>query len=90
MWVWVGPTWMRPGSRFARAMWLTSLPVAAVLIWVAWSTVGVRGAKAGVALLVGWTVVVLAVEAWNFRTMFLGRGRRARALLRAIDERDAR
>ena len=89
MWVWVGPTWMRPGSRFSRAMWLVSLPVAAVLIWFAWTTVEQPDGTGRVFLLV-CTVAVVAIEAWNFRTMYLGRGRRAEALQRAMDERSAR
>jgi hypothetical protein len=90
MWVWVGPKWMRPGSRFSRAMWLVSLPVAAVLIWLAWTTVGTGDTRGGVVFLVIWTVGLIAIEAWNFRTMYLGRGRRAEAIQRAADEQDAR
>ena len=90
MWVWVGPTWMRPGSRFSRAMWLVSLPVAGVLIWFAWTKAVEQPDGKGFAFLVVWTVAVVGIEAWNFRTMYLGRGRRAEALQRAMDERSAR
>jgi hypothetical protein len=90
MWVWVGPKWMRPGSRFNRAMWLLSLPVAGFLTWFAWAKVGTGPGGTGVAFLVVWTLGVVAIEAWNFRTMYLGRGRRAEAVQRAIDEQDAR
>jgi hypothetical protein len=38
-----------------------------------------------VAFLVAWTVGIVAIEAWNFRTMYLGRGRQAEALRRARD-----
>ena len=88
MWVWVAPKWARPGSRFSRAMWWASLPVAAVLIWLAWTTVGTGNTSGGVAILVAWTVGVVAIEAWNFRTMYLRRGRRAEAVQRAADARD--
>ena len=90
MWVWVGPTWMRPGSRFSRAMWLVSLPVAAVLIWFAWTQVGTQPEGTSLVFLLAWTAAVIAIEGWNFRTMYLGRGRRAEALQRAMDERRAR
>lgn len=90
MWVWVGPKWMRPGSRFSRAVWIVSLPVAAVLIWLAWTTVGTGDTSGGVVFLVIWTAGLIAIEAWNFRTMYLGRGRRAEAIQRAADEQDAR
>lgn len=90
MWVWVGPKWMRPGSRFSRAMWLVSLPVAAFLIWLAWTTVGAGNTSGGAVFLVIWTVGLIAIEAWNFRTIYLGRGRRAEAIQRAADEQDAR
>ena len=86
MWVWVGPKWLRPGSRFSRAMWLVSLPVAAFLIWFGWTRVGTGSTAGGVAFLVIWTVGVVAIEAWNFRTMYLGRGRQAEAVRRAGHE----
>jgi hypothetical protein len=89
MWVWVGPRWMRPGGRFSRAMWLASLPVAAVLIWFGWTQVGTGSTGEGTAFLVVWTAGIVAIEAWNFRTMYLGRGGRAAAVRRAIEERDA-
>jgi hypothetical protein len=90
MWVWAGPKWMRPGSRFSRVMWLASLPVAALLIWFGWTQVGSGSTGEGVAFLVVWTVGIVAIEVWNFRTMYLGRGGRAEALQRAIDEQDPR
>ena len=90
MWVWVGPKWMRPGSRFSRAMWLASLPVAALLIWVARTDLGASADGTGRAFLIVWTVGLVAIEAWNFRTLYLGRGRRAEAVQSAIDQRDAR
>jgi hypothetical protein len=90
MWFWMGPTWMRPGSRFSRVMWIVSLPVAAVLIWFAWTRTVGRPHGTGLAFLLVWTVAVVAIEAWNFRTMFLGRGRRAEAMQRAMDERTSR
>ncbi len=49
-----------------------------------------RSSRGGVAFLVVWTVGIVAIEAWNFRTMYLGRGRRAEALQRATDEPGAR
>lgn len=85
MCVWAGPKWMRPGSRFSKVMWLVSLPVAAFLIWFGWTRVGTGSTGAGVAFLVVWTIGIVAIEAWNFRTMYLGRGRQAEALRRASD-----
>lgn len=90
MWIWVGPRWMRPGSRFSRVMWFVSLPVAAFMIWFGWTKLGPGSTGAGVAFLVVWTAGILAMEAWNFRTLYLGRGRSAATLQRAMDERDAR
>lgn len=90
MWVWAGPRWMRPGTRFSRAMWLASLPVAALLIWFGWTHVGTGSTGGGVAFLVVWTLGIVAIEAWNFRTVYLGRGGQARALQRATDEQDPR
>lgn len=89
MWVWVGPKWMRPGGRFSRVMWFVSLPVAAVLIWLGWTKVGAGSPGGGIAFLVIWTVGIIAIEAWNFRTLYLGRGRRAAIVQRAMDERDS-
>ncbi|NIH69222.1 hypothetical protein FB380_003710 [Modestobacter marinus] len=86
MWVRVRPKWMRPGSRFSRATWLASLPVAAVLIWFGWMQVGTGSTGEGKVFLVVWTVGIVAIEAWNFRTLYLGRGRRAEALQRSTDE----
>lgn len=40
--------------------------------------------------LVVWTVGIVAMEAWNFRAVYLGRGRRAHALQRATDEQNPR
>jgi hypothetical protein len=90
MWVWVGPKWMRPGSRFSRAMWLASLPVAALLIWFGWTQVGAGSTAEGTVFLVVWTVGIVAMEAWNFRSMYLGRGGRAEAIQRATDEQRPR
>jgi hypothetical protein len=67
-------------------MWLVSLPVAAFLIWFGWTRVGTGSTAGGVAFLVIWTVGVVAIEAWNFRTMYLGRGRQAEAVRRAGHE----
>lgn len=89
MWVWVGPKWMRPGGRFSRAMWLVSLPVAAVLIWFGWTKADARSTGGGIAFLAIWTVGIMAIEAWNVRTMYLGRGRRAMTIQRAMNERDS-
>jgi hypothetical protein len=86
MWAWTGPKWMRPGSRFSRAMWLVSLPVAAFLIGFGWAQVGTGSSRGGVAFLVVWTVGIVAIEVWNFRTVYLARGRHAGALQRATDE----
>ena len=36
--------------------------------------------------LVVWTIGIVAIEAWTFRTMYLGRGRNAEAIRRASDE----
>jgi hypothetical protein len=71
-------------------MWLVSLPVAAFLIWFGWTRVGAESIGGGVAFLVVWTVGIIAIEAWNFRTLYLARGRRAAVVQRAMDERDAR
>ena len=90
MWVWVGPQRMRPGSRFSRAMWLVSLPVAAFLIWFGWTRVGTGSTGGGVAFLVVWTVGIVAIEAWNVRTMYLGRGGYAEDLRPAGDEDGSR
>lgn len=90
MWVWVGPKWMRPGSRFSRAMWFVSLPVAAFMIWFGWTQLGARSGGGGRVFLVIWTVGIIAMEAWNFRTAYLGRGRRATSIQRAMDDRDSR
>lgn len=90
MWVWVGPRWMRPGGRFSRVMWIVSLPVAAFLVWFGWTQVGTGGTGGGLAFLVVWTVGIVAIQAWNFRTMYLGRGRHAEAVQRAGDEHRGR
>jgi len=90
MWVWVGPKWMRPGGRFSRAMWFVSLPVAAFLLWFGWTKVGAGSPGGGRAFLVIWTVGIIAIGAWNFRTLYLGRGRRATTIQRAMDDRDSR
>ncbi len=90
MWLWVGPKWRRPGSRFSRAMWLASLPVAAVLIWFGWTRAGTGSTGGGAVFLVAWTAGIVAITAWNFRTMYLGRGARAEALHRATDQQDPR
>lgn len=90
MWVWVGPRWMRPGSRFARVMWLISLPIAVGMIIFVWSTFGLgRGSAASQAFLVIWTLGLVAIEAVNFRTLYLGRGRRAAAVQRAVEQDEA-
>jgi len=88
MWVWVGPKWMRPGGRFSRAMWLASLPVAAVLIWFGWTQVGTGSTVEGKVFLTVWTVGIVAIEAWNFRTLYLGRGRSAEAVRRLADREE--
>lgn len=90
MWVWVGPKWMRPGSRFSRVIWLVSLPVAAFLIWFGWTRVGTGSTGGGLAFLVVWTVGIVAIEAWNFRTMYLKRGAHAEAVQRASDDHGSR
>jgi hypothetical protein len=90
MWVWTGPDWMRPGGRFAKVMWLVSLPVAAFLIWLGWAEVGAGDTGGGAAFLVAWTVGIVAIEAWNFRTLYLGRGRQREAFDRARNEKDPR
>jgi hypothetical protein len=71
-------------------MWRVSLPVAVFLIWFGWTRVGTGSTGGGVAFLVAWTVGIVAIEAWNFRTMYLGRGRQAEALRRASDEDGSR
>jgi len=71
-------------------MWLVSLPLAALLIWFGWTRVGTRSTGGGVAFLVVWTVGIVAIQAWNFRTMYLGRGRQAEAFRRAYDEDGSR
>ena len=83
MWVWVGPRWMRPGSRFSRVMWFVSLPVAAFMIWFGWTHIAPRSSGGGVVFLVVWTLGILVIEAVNFRTMYLARGRQAEAINRA-------
>ena len=80
---WAGPAWMRPGGRVSRAMWLGSLPLAAFLIWFGWTQVGTGSTGGGLAFLVAWTAGIVAIVAWNFRTMYLGRGRHAEAVERA-------
>jgi hypothetical protein len=60
------------------------------MIWFGWTRVGARTNGGGVAFLVVWTLGIIAIEAWNFRTMYLGRGRSATAVQRAMDDRDAR
>lgn len=87
---WAGPTWMRPGGRVSRAMWLGSLPLAAFLIWFGWTQVGTGSTGGGLAFLVAWTVGIVAIVGWNFRNMYLGRGRRAGATQRAVDEHAVR
>jgi hypothetical protein len=67
-------------------MWFVSLPVAACLIWFGWTKVGAGSTGGGMAFLVIWTVGIVVIEAWNFRTMYLGRGRRATTIQRAMDE----
>jgi hypothetical protein len=71
-------------------MWLASLPVAAVLIWFGWIEVSAGSAGGGKVFLVVWTVGIVAMEAWNFRTMYLGQGRRAEDIGRATDQRAPR
>ena len=88
MWVWMGRKRMRPGSRFSRAMWLASLPVAAVLIWFGWTQVGTGSTVEGKIFLIVWTVGIVAIGAWNFRTMYLGRGRGAEAVRRLTDPKE--
>ncbi|MGZ4509408.1 MAG: hypothetical protein ACXVX0_19350 [Blastococcus sp.] len=90
MWVWVGPKWMRPGGRAARVMWLVSLPVAAVMIGLAWTSFGHARHAGTPAFLVVWTVLIVGIEAVNFRTLYLGRGRRADAVNRALADEDER
>ena len=87
--VWTGPGWMRPGSRFARVMWLVSLPVAVFLIWFGWTVVGTGGTAGGVAFLVVWTAGIIGIEIWNFRTAYLAHGRAAETPRRASNEDDA-
>jgi hypothetical protein len=87
MWVWVGPKWARPGGQGARFLWFVSLLVAGALVGGAWASIPPRGA--GLAFLAVWTVGVVAVEIWNFRTMVLARGRRAEAIQRGLDQRSA-
>ncbi|MCU1615680.1 MAG: hypothetical protein JWO98_3220 [Frankiales bacterium] len=50
---------------------------------------GHRAYGVGEASLVVWTVGVVAMESWNFRTLYLARGRRAEAVQRAMDEQGA-
>ena len=75
---WAGPAWMRPGGRVSRVMWLVSLPVAAFLIWFGWARVGTGSTEGSWHSSSVWTAGIVAIEAWNFRTMYLGRGRQAR------------
>jgi len=89
VWVWVGPKWMRPGSRAARIMWLVSLPVAAVMIGVAWTSFRHARPAGAPVFLVVWTVLIIGIEAVNFRTLYLGRGRRAEAVTRAFADEAA-
>ncbi|MCZ2811630.1 MULTISPECIES: hypothetical protein [unclassified Modestobacter] len=64
--------------------------MAALLIWFGWTHMDAGSAAGGVGFLVAWTVGIVAITAWNFRTMYLGRGARAEALQRAIEEHDPR
>jgi hypothetical protein len=52
--------------------------------------VGAGSTGEGKVFLVLWTVGIVAMEAWNFRTMYLGRGRRAEAIQRATDQQEPR
>ena len=95
MFVWMGPRWlarrMRPGGRGARTAWWVSVPVAVVIIAVAWTSfTRHHAAGSAIGFLVLWTAAVLAIEAVNFRSMYLGRGRRAEAMKRAADDAEAR
>ncbi len=80
---------MRPGGCFSRAVWFVSPPVAAFLMWFGWTKVGAGSSSGGKAFLIVWTVGIIAIEARNFRTMYLARDRRASTIQRAMDERDS-
>jgi hypothetical protein len=71
-------------------MWLLSLPVAAVLIGLAWTSFRHARPAGAPVFLVVWTVLIVAIEAVNFRMLYLGRGRRADAVNRALADRDGR
>ena len=95
MFVWMGPRWlarrMRPGSRGSRIAWWMSVPVAVVIIAVAWTSfTHDHAAGSAIGFLVLWTAGVIAIEAVNFRSMYLGLGRRAEAMKRAADDAEAR
>jgi hypothetical protein len=60
------------------------------LIWLGWTQVGTGSTAGGTAFLVVWTAGIVAMEAWNFRTMYLGRGRRAEALRRTTEQQEPR
>jgi len=71
-------------------MWLVSLPVAALLIWFGWAGIGTGGTGGGVTFLVAWTVGIVAIQAWNFHTLYLGRERQADAFSRVHNKKDPR
>lgn len=70
-------------------MWFVSLPIAVGMIWFAWHSFAPHARGASTLFLIVWTAGIVVIEGINFRTMYLGRGRRAQAVYAALDRQNA-
>lgn len=78
---------MRPGSTGARVWWVINLAVGIAMIALAWSLIFPDRPHHSTWFAVVWTALVVVITAVNFRTLWIGTGRRADAMNRALDER---
>lgn len=93
MFIWVGPRWMGPGTRFSKIAFTISVPLAIFMIVIAWTSFrhGTHSHLYPTTIFrVLWTALLIAIEAFNFYTWVLARGPYARRILAAADKSPAK
>lgn len=68
-------------------MWGLSVVVAVLMIVFVWSPSGPDGDRGGVWFAILFSAFVAAIVLVNFRTLWLGQGRRAQAMEQSIERR---